>query len=258
MIWFPTECPYEFVRLRDFRPREGDTKQPSLNVVYDTPSHEKARCPSVFVLNDDGSPIVTNKGSYYKNVRKEWASLVSTPSSARFQDALAFTRSLGDLHLHTYGVTHYPEVQVLDLRNVFQSLTTTSPIMDQLSEGTLCYGFLPLILILEVSDECSIVYPCRRGYNTAFFPSRSFYAPAFYAIFPQSYTPFPPFSYLYLMHPSSLSCISSMNRHNGFRNICCILCHVSLEQITWTQYYHNTTNDMSCSRHRWGMGQLDV
>lgn len=41
--------------------------------------------------------------SYYKNVRKEWASLVSTPASARFQDALAFTRSLGDLHLHTYG-----------------------------------------------------------------------------------------------------------------------------------------------------------
>ena len=122
--------------MRDFRPREGDTNHPSLNVVYDTPSHEKARCPSVFVLNDDGSPIVTNKGSYYKNVRKEWASLVSTPSSARFQDALAFTRSLGDLHLHTYGVTHYPEVQVLDLRNIFQALNTTSPIMDQLSEGT--------------------------------------------------------------------------------------------------------------------------
>ena len=97
-------------------------------------------------MNDDGSPIVTNKGSYYKNVRKEWASLVSTPSSARFQDALAFTRSLGDLHLHTYGVTHYPEVQVLDLRNVFQALTT-SPIMDQLSEGMPPYGFLSFLSI---------------------------------------------------------------------------------------------------------------
>lgn len=41
--------------------------------------------------------------SYYKNIRREWASLVATPPSARFQDALAFTRSLGDLHLHTYG-----------------------------------------------------------------------------------------------------------------------------------------------------------
>ena len=36
---------------------------------------------------------------YYKNVRKEWASLVATPTSARFQDALAFTRSIGDFHL---------------------------------------------------------------------------------------------------------------------------------------------------------------
>jgi len=41
---------------------------------------------------------------YYKNVRKEWASLVSTPPTAKFQDALAFTRSLGDFHLHTYGI----------------------------------------------------------------------------------------------------------------------------------------------------------
>jgi len=32
------------------------------------------------------------------------ASLVATPSTARFQDALAFTRSLGDLHLQTYGM----------------------------------------------------------------------------------------------------------------------------------------------------------
>ncbi len=60
--------------------------------------------------------------SYYKNVRKEWASLVSTPPYARFQDALAFTRSLGDLHLHTYGVTHLPEVQRIDLGPIFQRL----------------------------------------------------------------------------------------------------------------------------------------
>jgi len=49
--------------------------------------------------------VITNSGAYYKNVRKEWASLVATPPSARFQDALAFTRSLGDLHLQIYGNT---------------------------------------------------------------------------------------------------------------------------------------------------------
>ncbi len=48
--------------------------------------------------------FVVVSDSYYKNVRKEWASLVSTPPYAQFQDALAFTRSLGDLHLHTYGI----------------------------------------------------------------------------------------------------------------------------------------------------------
>lgn len=55
-------------------------------------------------------------------MRREWASLVSTPTYARFQDALAFTRSLGDLHLHTYGVTHLPEVQRIELGPVFARL----------------------------------------------------------------------------------------------------------------------------------------
>ncbi|CAN0529866.1 unnamed protein product, partial [Ectocarpus sp. 12 AP-2014] len=56
---------------------------------------------------------------YYKNVRKEWASLVATPTSARFQDALAFTRSIGDFHLQTYGVSHVPDVMSLDLQQLF-------------------------------------------------------------------------------------------------------------------------------------------
>jgi hypothetical protein len=69
--------------------------------------------------------------------------LVSTPKTAKYQDALAFTRSLGDLHLHTYGnyvfpvydfsqaffsvgVTHLPEIQRLDLETVFQMLSQNS------------------------------------------------------------------------------------------------------------------------------------
>ena len=40
----------------------------------------------------------------FGNVFLYRASLVATPSSARYQDALAFTRSLGDLHLQTYGM----------------------------------------------------------------------------------------------------------------------------------------------------------
>jgi len=120
------ESPSEFERLRAFRPRDGDAMQPALSVVYDAPSLDKSRCAPVFSLDANGTPTVTSKGKYYKNVRKEWASLVSTPPSARFQDALAFTRSLGDLHLHTYGVTHLPEVQVVDLREVFRALESAT------------------------------------------------------------------------------------------------------------------------------------
>ena len=40
---------------------------------------------------------------------------MTTPPQARFQDALAFTRSLGDLHLHVYGVSNIPDVVEYDL-----------------------------------------------------------------------------------------------------------------------------------------------
>jgi hypothetical protein len=33
---------------------------------------------------------------------------VAAPSYARFQDALAFTRSIGDFHLHVYGAPPSP------------------------------------------------------------------------------------------------------------------------------------------------------
>ena len=56
------ESPYEFLRLRDFRPRIDNPKHPSLNIVYDSPAHEKAQCPPVFCLGLNGNPIVTNKG----------------------------------------------------------------------------------------------------------------------------------------------------------------------------------------------------
>ena len=62
------ESPYEFLRLRDFRPRIDNPKHPSLNIVYDSPAHEKAQCPPVFLLGINGNPIVTNKGrSVIKN-----------------------------------------------------------------------------------------------------------------------------------------------------------------------------------------------
>eukprot|EP00605_Chrysophyceae_sp_TOSAG23-4_P002207 GSChrysophyteH1.ASY1.ANO1.2437.1 assembled CDS len=120
------ECPNEFKRLRNFRPSEEDSRYPALKVVYDSPSGDKTCCPQVFHLDNSQEPHVSNQGQYYKNVRKEWASLVSTPSRAAHQDALAFTRSLGDLHLHTYGVTHEPEVRCIDLNLIWSTQTAAA------------------------------------------------------------------------------------------------------------------------------------
>jgi serine/threonine protein phosphatase PrpC len=106
----------EFERVRKFRPSPTDSKQSEMRFVYDAPSYSKAQCPPIFDLNPNTGAIkVTGHGRYYKNVRSEWATLVTTPSTARFQDALAFTRSLGDLHLHVYGVSCRPTVLEYDL-----------------------------------------------------------------------------------------------------------------------------------------------
>ena len=107
----------EYIRLCNYRPHP-DTKtnsnhttnpnptipRPELLTIYDDSSqNDKSRCPHIFTCSAESHLSITNNGRYYKNVRKEWASLVAVPPSAKFHDALAFTRSLGDFHLHTYG-----------------------------------------------------------------------------------------------------------------------------------------------------------
>eukprot|EP01041_Mallomonas_annulata_P010510 gene10509-21918_t len=116
------EAVSEFLRLRSTRCSSINPLYPEIQILYDSPTHDKSQCPPVFELNASGVPIVTGRGKYYKNVRQEWASLVSTPSSARFQDALAFTRSLGDFHLHTYGVSNLPEIQVIDIGAIIEKM----------------------------------------------------------------------------------------------------------------------------------------
>lgn len=130
------ECPEEFKRLRDFRCNEDDRRFPSLSVVYDSQTSNRADCPPVFRLDEHGEPRVLDHGCYYKNVRKEWASLVATPNTAQFQDALAFTRSLGDLHLHTYGVTHEPQLQWFDLDSIWSDLKAGNTSMQTLGNNS--------------------------------------------------------------------------------------------------------------------------
>jgi serine/threonine protein phosphatase PrpC len=105
----------EYVRITAFRPSPQPSvhPKPELLFLYDALSTTKSSCPSIFPDSSQG--VKSGHGSYYKNVRCEWATLVSTPAHAHFQDALAFTRSLGDLHLQTYGVSHIPEIKWMDI-----------------------------------------------------------------------------------------------------------------------------------------------
>jgi len=113
------ECPREFRRMRMKKPDEATPTKPHLMIVYDSPSRKKFQCPNVFNVDGNGVPTVTNNGKYYKNVRREWASLITTPPSARFHDALAFTRSLGDFHLQSCGITCNPDVFEFDIEGLF-------------------------------------------------------------------------------------------------------------------------------------------
>jgi hypothetical protein len=106
----------EFARMHSYRPHRELPHHPELLFVYDTLTASKLACPPIFdVDTSSGRTSKTERGAYYKNVRCEWATLVATPPHAPFQDALAFTRSLGDLHLQTYGVSHTPETWWMDL-----------------------------------------------------------------------------------------------------------------------------------------------
>lgn len=94
------ESPSEFARMHSFRPHGSLPYHPELLFVYDTLTSSKLSCPPIFEVDmRSGKAEKTERGSYYKNVRCEWATLVATPPHAPYQDALAFTRSLGDLHL---------------------------------------------------------------------------------------------------------------------------------------------------------------
>ncbi len=102
----------EFIRFRDSHPSPVDPSIPRILMVYDSPRPiQKSKCNPIFGQSDEGRPYVTGKGGYYKNVRQEWASLICTPTEEMHQSALAFTRSLGDFHMHKYGVICEPHVK---------------------------------------------------------------------------------------------------------------------------------------------------
>ena len=114
--------PSEFCRLRQFQQRLGNPLHPASHLVYDSKLNDKVRCSPIFTVDASGNPTITNNGTYCKNVRHEYATLLTTPSTARFSESLAFTRSVGDFYMQTYGVTYCPEIHSIDLDTLFDDL----------------------------------------------------------------------------------------------------------------------------------------
>lgn len=110
----------EFLRARAFRASDSDRNEPELRFLFDS-SDPRAKRKSIFrVDSESGELTQSEKGDYLKNVRDEWATLVATPLESPFPDSLAFTRSLGDFHMHAYGVSCEPSVCELSLERIAQ------------------------------------------------------------------------------------------------------------------------------------------
>lgn len=111
----------EYHRVREFRPSPTDPNKAELLFVYDEQDTPKPYCESVFSVSEDGSLTVREDvPHYFKNVCKERATYVSVPTDANHTDALASTRAMGDFNIGTYGVLPKPEIQSVDLNEVFK------------------------------------------------------------------------------------------------------------------------------------------
>jgi serine/threonine protein phosphatase PrpC len=91
-------------------------------VVFDkSDAFTKHECPPVYEYCDEYDDFIkSEKGIYYKNVNKEWATVVVNPNVDE-NDALAMSRSLGDLSLKRYGVIASPSINSFNLDEIFNS-----------------------------------------------------------------------------------------------------------------------------------------
>jgi len=102
----------EFDRIRKQHPSTESPGYPELSFLYDKRGSRKDSLKPIFTVAS--SPVKDHVGDYYKNVSKEWASIVK----GGLPGHLAFTRSIGDFYWKGYGVTEHPEIQSFDLKEI--------------------------------------------------------------------------------------------------------------------------------------------
>ncbi|KAF1334487.1 Uridine phosphorylase, partial [Globisporangium splendens] len=107
----------EFLRAREFRRCSFNREMPALRFLFDA-CDPRSKRTQMYHFGSDGGLRRKREGDYLKNVRDEWATVVATPDECVYPDALAFTRSLGDFHMHTFGVSCEPSVREISLEKI--------------------------------------------------------------------------------------------------------------------------------------------
>lgn len=101
---------HEFNRVRKTYPSIDNPSLPLLQFVYHNTKPTRER-RYIFTVDEESKVVKSETGIYYKNVSKEWASGVYTPTGS----FLSMTRTLGDLNFNVCGVSEKPEIQSIDL-----------------------------------------------------------------------------------------------------------------------------------------------
>ena len=78
-------------------------------------------------INDE---LIINKGIYYKNIKNDFASVVSIPTNSIFPSkTLSMTRALGDFSFKQHGVISTPSVFEFSLESKFETLGSENNIL---------------------------------------------------------------------------------------------------------------------------------
>lgn len=100
----------------------------------------------------DGSKLAPQQGYYLKNVRREPATLCSTPIETPHVCHLAMLRCLGDFLLHPWGVTHCPSI--VDVRGQGRLALFTDGITDVFTDEELAaLAGAPAATLQEVARD---------------------------------------------------------------------------------------------------------
>jgi serine/threonine protein phosphatase PrpC len=129
----------EFDRIRKQHPSTENPGYAELSFFYDKKNsrQDSSSYKQIFTVapNDETPPVKNLQGEYYKNVSREWGTIVKGNLSGH----LAFTRSIGDLYWKDYGVTEHPEIQSFDLRQIpDEEIICIVAASDGISDNWLC------------------------------------------------------------------------------------------------------------------------